>query len=190
MLTDNTVHAISTALAGAEATVDADGWDRPPLLLGVFTDQPGGQPPRVHLAEFPLPGRWNVPIPGTAGATVPIVFVLRSVADTLADGARPAEIGQWLHRPGLTFVAMGFCCEAWATRSYPDYRYGDLNAVPAMADAEVRVLVAVDIDQRLYQVRRTRGEGIVDITVDNDPPSEAWEANIPDALRRLVTVMR
>ena len=190
MLTDDTVHAIWTALAGAEATVDRDGWDRPPLLLGLFTDQPGGQPPRVHLAEFPLPDRWNVPIPGTSGATVPNVFVLQSLADILAESPRSAEIGHWLHRPGLTFTGMGFCCEAWMTRGYQHYRYGDLNAVPAMADAEVRVLVAVDIDQRIYQVRRTRGDTTVEVTVDNEPAPEAWQANIPDALRRLVAALR
>lgn len=190
MLTDDTVHAIRAALIGAEATVDDDGWDRPPLLLGLFTDQPEGQPPRVHLAEFPLPDRWNVPIPGTSGATVPNAFVLQSIADILADGPRPAEVGQWLYRPGLTFVGMGFCCEAWMTRGYQGYRYGDLNAVPAMAVGEVRVLVAVDIDERLYQVRRTRGDTTVEITVDSDPAASARQGNIPDALYRLVAVLR
>lgn len=190
MLTDDTVHAVRSALAGAEATVDGDGWDQQPLLIGLFTDQPEGQPLRVHLAEFPLPDRWNVPIPGTCGATVPTVFVLQSIADILADGPRPAEIGRWLHRPGLTFVGMGFCCEAWMTHGYQGYRYGDLNTVPAMAEAEVRILVAVDIDERLYQVRRTRGDTTVEVTVDSDPAPGAWQANIPDAVRRLVAALR
>ena len=89
---------------------------------------------------------------------MPNVVVLQSIADILADGPRPADIGRWLHRPGLTFVGLGFCCEAWVTLGYQGDRYGDLNTVPAMADAEVRILVAVDIDERLYQVRRPRGD--------------------------------
>jgi hypothetical protein len=61
-----------------------------------------------------------------------------------------------------------------------------------MADGEVRVLVAIDIDidERLYQVRRTRGDTTVEITVDSDPALSARQGNIPDALYRLVAVLR
>jgi 6-phosphogluconate dehydrogenase (decarboxylating) len=48
---------------------------------------------------------------------------------------------------GIEYGDMQLICEAYHSTFYPGYQPGDLNAVPAMADAEIRLVTALDVDE-------------------------------------------
>ena len=189
MLAASTVEALTAALAHTEAAAERAGWDRPPELIGLF-DRPVTSTERdIEIDPFPLEtSTWRIPDPHQPGHDLPVPAVLQAIADTLTPPTTPAWLPDWLHERGRTLIGFGFCCEGWATAGYPGYRPGDLNAVPAMADAEVRLLTACDTDGRFYQVMRVRGEHTTTVTVIDQPPPQVRATTVTDALYRLVAI--
>ena len=189
MLAASTVEALTAALAHTEAAAERAGWDRPPELIGLF-DRPVTSTERdIEIDPFPMEtSAWLIPDPHRPGHDLPVPAILQAIADTLTPPTTPAWLPDWLHERGRTPIGFGFCCEGWATAGYPGYRPGDLNAVPAMADAEVRLLTACDTDGRFYQVMRVRGQHTTTVTVVDQPPRQLRATTVTDALYRLVAI--
>ncbi len=193
MLAPSTVEALTAALAHTEATADRAGWNGLPELIGLFDRPVTGTERDIEIDPFPLEtSTWRIPDPHRPGHDLPAPLVLQAVADTLAPPNAPTRLPEWLpdwlHERGRILIGFGFCCEGWATSGYPGYRPGDLNAVPAMADAEVRILTACDTDGRYYQVMRVRGKDTATVTVDDEPPPQMRNSTVADALYRLVAI--
>lgn len=185
MLPDITVKAIGTELRRMEEAVELSiGWDAGQAVLILFDDPAGTT---AHTDLLPFEPRWTVPLPDGSG-NVPVPIVLRAFADILNPAALDWLPG-WLRQNGRTLLGVAFLCEGWVTSGFTGYRYGDLNAVPAMADAEARILTAVDTDGRLYQLIRHRGQQPT-LTVDTEPTPAQRDATITDAVYRLTSVLR
>jgi hypothetical protein len=129
------------------------------------------------------PARPDLPGPLLAGP-----IVLHLVAAHLSTPQIRPLIAQWVRRDGRELIGFAFLAEGWQSAGYDGYRYGDLNTVPAMADAEVRAVIAVDVDERGYQL--VRGQHPPPMSILTSPPPVFWQTNIPDALRQLVAAGR
>ncbi|MEV0734084.1 hypothetical protein [Polymorphospora sp. NPDC050346] len=179
-------------LVTIENTAEAFGWDAPPMLLGLFHDRTCDDAgPRLVVAE-PVPYRpdiWHMPDPDQPGRALHPTVVLNRIADDIADTETRSRTTAWLEPRRRTFAGMAFAFEGWQFRPYADYRHGDINQVPAMADAEVRIVVAIDVDGGYYQVVRFRGDSRNSVTVHDEPPPDLLEADIPQAVTRLVTTI-
>ncbi|MGI5214841.1 hypothetical protein [Plantactinospora sp. CA-290183] len=188
MLAPTTQESIVAALTHTENVVDQHaGWNVGPVLIGVF-HQPHRDGPRIEVVPFPLgPAIWTVAHPHRARTNLPVPMVLRAVVDVVASPLGSAWLPGWLHQDGRALLAVGFICEGWTTSGYTGYQYGDLDAVPAMADHEVRTVTAYDTDGRLYQIIRERGSQ-AEVTVESQPALAQRHSHITDALYRLIAV--
>ncbi len=185
MLPDITVKAIATELRRMEEAVERSiGWDAGQAVLILF-DDPADT--RAHTDILPFEPRWTVPLPDGSG-NVPVPIVLHAFADVLNPTALDWLPG-WLRQDGRTLLGVAFLCEGWVTSGFPGYRYGDLNAVPAMAEAEARFWTAVDTDGRLYQLVRRRGQRPT-LSVDAEPTPAQRDAALTDAVYRLTSALR
>jgi hypothetical protein len=59
-----------------------------------------------------------------------------------------------------------------------------------MADNEVRLVTALDVDRRLYQITRVRGHDKPDVTVLHPAPTGYAETTIGEAMSNLVNLVR
>lgn len=188
MLNDATVTMLTDALIRTEAVADQRGWNNPPALLGLFAHHS----PRltaIEVTPYPIdPKVWRLPDPDQPGETLPPPVVLGSIAGTLATASARPRYASWLRRNGRRFLGAAFVCEAYHAAPYPGYEPGDLNAVPAMADAEIRLLTALDLDHRLYQITRTRGHDQPGTTVLHPAPPQHADTTIGEAMYALVNL--
>jgi hypothetical protein len=187
MLNGPTVAMLTDTLARLEAVAECSGWNKSPVLSGLFTHQ-SPLMTAVEVEPFPVhPKTWHLPDPDRSGETLPTAMILGSIADYLTRRARPG-FARWLRPHGRQFLGVAFTCEAYSTTHYAGYRPGDLNQVPAMADNEVRLVTALDVDGRLYQITRVRGHGKPDVTVLHPAPPECAETTIGEAMTNLVNL--
>ncbi|GIG63394.1 hypothetical protein Lfu02_77660 [Longispora fulva] len=188
MLDPELVTHITTTLTDIEAFADARlGWDAPPRAYGIFTQPDGGG--RALLVAAPLPIResqWHLPDPQRPGVNLSAALVLGGITFQLTEPGAPAWFGRWLTKNGRQLVATAFLFEGYTTSGYAGYTPGDLNEFPAMADAEVRIIAAIDIDGRVWQLVRRRGDSTPELTVMEQPPPEVNATNVIYALARLL----
>ncbi len=177
MLSFDTTHTLTGRLLQAEADADTRGWGGPPILL-MLHDQPYTPPcspnrlRRMRVVSYTLdPG-------DIAEHTTGLPAVLQNLADHLTNAdtractAVPAGRGPDVggdrgpHAGQITADMItappAARLLAWAVL------YEDLAADPADI-AEVRRVDAVDIDNRVYQLTRRRGEPHVVVLVDDHP---------------------
>ena len=180
MLSFDTIHAITGCLLHAETDAHLHGWGAPPVLL-VLHDQPYPPgPPQLRTMQalsFTLdPG-------DLAQHTAGIPAALHALADHLntpdtgeaSNAADPADAS-----PPLAAIRADLLAApparllAWAVL-YEDIHI-DANAdADAGADTrpdgigEVRRVDAVDVDGRVYQLTRHRGEPAVVVLIDDQP---------------------
>ncbi len=190
MIEPSTVQALAGALVHTESVAEQGGWDADPVLLGLFDGPVTGADRTIEIVPFPLdPAPWRIADPHRPGHNLPVPVVLQALAHTLTSAQAPDWLPDWLGELGRTLIGFAFCCEGWATAGFAGYQPGDLNAVPAMADAEVRVVTAVDVDGRYYQVLRVRGEDDATLTTAEVPTPSMRDTIVVDALYRLATTI-
>jgi hypothetical protein len=189
MLNDPTVAMLTDTLVRLEAVAERSGWNKPPVLSGLFTHH-SPLMTAVEVEPFPVhPKTWHLPDPDQPGETLPTAVILGTIADYLTRRARPG-FARWLRPHRRQFLGVAFTCEAYSTSHYAGYRPGDLNQVPAMADNEVRLVTALDVDGRLYQITRVRGHDKPDVTVLHPAPTGYAETTIGEAMSNLVNLVR
>jgi len=189
------VDALTAAFVAVEAVADPDGWNQPPVLYAAF-DNPLA--PGMHAvdldAALSAPWVWQIPDPRQPGRYVPPALTLDAIAEIIAeDGADPdrrPELAGWLHAAGRSCVAFAFLSHALISQLYPGYQPGDLIAVPAMAEAEARILIAVDTDRRVYQIVRRRGQPTPEVTITTEPTEFVIHSLVVAALTRLTLTAR
>lgn len=177
------VAALTDALSRVETRVEELGWDNPPFLIGMFRS-PGTDPLTIEADLFPIqPEVWDLP----GGHPAAVFDLISDYFDT--QDTRP-HLARWLRPDERCFLSFAFVVEGWQTIAYEGYARGDLNEVPTMADAEVRLLTAIDTDLRLYQIVRVRDSDKPTVTVLEVPPPPLWESTVGYALLRLVRLAR
>lgn len=186
MSTDPITQAISAELRRAEALIDQRiGWnDALCTVFGLFGDPAATA---AHAVMLPVEPNWARRLPEIP-APLPAPFVLHHFAETLARDL-PPWLPQWRRANGDNLLGAAFLCEAWVTPTYADYEYGDLRKVPAMAATEARLLIAVDLSGRLYELIRKRGQRRT-LTVTDEPTAAQREARIPAAVYQLAAALR
>jgi hypothetical protein len=190
MLSTATVTMLTDVLIRTEALADQLGWNNPPVLLGLFAYYTPTLT-AMEVKPFPIdPKVWQLPDPDRWGQTLPTPVVLGSIAGTLSTGSARQQYASWLRRGGRRFLGAGLICEAYHAAYYPGYQPGDLNAVPAMAEAEIRLLTALDVDDRLYQISRARGRDRPNVTVLGPAPPQHAETTIGEAMYALINLAR
>ncbi|WBB52403.1 hypothetical protein [Verrucosispora sp. WMMD573] len=183
MLSPQITLALPQVITGIEEKAEHLGWDAPPVLLALFHRHlVTGSP--LHLIEVePSPFALDLQPGSNSGLT----GVLNLLAGFICIPENAPELNDWLDATHRTFVGYALVFEGFQYTPYADYTYGDINTVPAMADAEVRLVVAIDTNGRRYETRRIRGEGPQPITVHDALTPNRLAGAIPDVLSRLVT---
>jgi hypothetical protein len=177
VLSFDTTHAITGCLMHAEADAHLRGWGAPPVLL-VLHDQPcppGRQPLRrmraLSLTLDPTDvAQHPAGIPGLLHALADHLATTGPPHDTVGAAARPAAIrAEILAAPPARLLA-------WAV-GYEDLH---INAdAETNVIGEVRRVDAVDIDGRVYQLTRHRGEPAVVVLIDDQPDPADTPATHP-----------
>jgi len=200
VLSFDTTHTLTGRLLQAEADAETRGWGRPPVLL-MLHDQPYSPPGspnrlrRMRVLSYTLdPG-------DIAEHTTGLPAVLHNLAEHLTNPdpdmractAMPAGRGADLdadrgpHAGQITAdmitASPAARLLAWAVL------YEDLAADPADI-AEVRRVDAVDIDNRVYQLTRRRGEPHVVVLVDDHPDPGDTPATHPGLTALLTATER
>ncbi len=187
MLSSATVTALTAAMTELERDVDARGWGAMPWLFGVF-DQPHLGDVRVmQLDELPIDeALWRLHDHALPGVCVPYWVGLRAITRHLAAAPIPPELRYWLHHADRRLIGCGFVCEAFAPPSDPgeDWVLG-----PDRHAADLRIMTAQDVDGRIYQLLRHRGQDPV-ITVTPDPAEAMRRRVIPDCLDSLIATFQ
>ncbi|MEV0003493.1 hypothetical protein AB0H28_14560 [Micromonospora sp. NPDC050980] len=135
-------------------------------------------------------GVWhNLTLAG-GDASLPPAVVLHSLAEIAGSPPARDAMRSWLHRDGRRCIGFALVFEVWAAPGRPGYRHGDLAKAPPSERIEMRIAAAVDLDRRLYEITRVRGEQTV--TVDRSPrrPSRTAGSRIVTGLYRLVDLAR
>lgn len=186
MLTPETVEALTAAMTTYERTVHSGGWDADPVLIGMFRATSAPTDRAIEVDPLPLaPRTWSIPDPFRPGHNLPPTFALQAVADILP--TRGASwLDDWLYHEGRVLISIGFLFEGWRSRPYEGYRLGDLRDQPAMAEEEVRMLAANDLDGRHYQIARVRDGDEPAVHVDDDPSPSLRGSTIGLALTQLM----
>jgi hypothetical protein len=191
-LPPSTVDAMAAAFLAAEADADQHP-DHSPVLFTVFDHTLTTGWHAVELDPTLASQRiWQLPDPHHPGRNLPPGLVLTALADHLTDpdpGLRSALTG-WLSAGGRRCVGFAFLAEAWISPLYAGYLHGDLNDVPGMAEAELRVFAAVDTDRRLYQITRRLGAPTAEMSILDDPAPVIRDTVVVAALTRLVEATR
>jgi hypothetical protein len=174
VLSFDTTHAITGCLLDADAHATASGFRGPPVLL-VLHDRPFApaghrQLRQIRAVEFELDPH------EVAGHTQGIPGLLTDLAaaltDTLTDACAVADPDLAAFTEAIVHTAPDCRLLAWAVA------YHDLHAAPA-GIREVRRVDAVDIDGRVYQISRLRGEAVALVVVDDQPDPAATPATHP-----------
>jgi hypothetical protein len=192
VLAPSTVDAMTGAFLAAEAHTNQHPADSP-VLFGVFDHTLTAGWHAVDLDPTLLPPRiWQMPDPHHPDRALPPGMVLATFAGYLTDPDPDlrAALAGWLSASGRRCVAFAFLAEAYTARPFLGYRHGDLNAVPAMAEAEIRVLAAVDTDRRYYQITRRLGAPTAVMSILDHPPAPVRDTMVVAALTRLVEATR
>jgi len=191
-LPPSTVDAMAAAFLAAEADADQHPADSP-VLFTVFDHTVTTGWHAVELDPTLASQRvWQVPDPHHPGRSLPPGIVLTALADHLTDldpGLR-SVLSRWLSDGGRRCLGFAFLAEAFSSQPYAGYRHGDLNDVPGMAEAELRVFAAVDTDRRLYQITRRLGAPTADLSILDDPAPVIRDTVVVAALTRLVEATR
>jgi hypothetical protein len=150
VLSFTTTHAITECLLLSDADAEATGWGGPPALLLLRGHTLGptthAQPHLLYVDTFPLPPAALRRHGGLPAALTGIAAVYR----------RPDSRH---HRPTAGPLLRVL---AWAVR-YEDILADDLDL------AQIRRVEAVDIDGRVYQITRLRGERHGLVLIDDQP---------------------
>ncbi len=187
MLSFDTTHALTGCLLHADAHAETRSLGAPPILL-LLTDQPltptgAGRLRHIRAAAFTLPPQQ------VAEHTDAIVGVLHDLAARLADLAQPgarsglrladgrdpgldAAVAADIYADLITLVEPGSRPLAWAVV------YDDVLADTDSIDA-VRRIDAVDVDGRVYQLTRRRGEAHAVVVIDDQPDPDDTPATHP-----------
>ncbi|MGC5054951.1 hypothetical protein ACLQ2S_26300 [Micromonospora sp. DT48] len=183
MLSPQITVALPEVVTRIEEKAEDLGWDVPPVLFALFHRQlVKGSP--LHLIEVEASPFALDLKPGSDSS---LAGVLNLLVGFISIPENAPGLTEWLDATHRTFVGYALVCEGFQYTPYADYAYGDINMVPAMADAEVRIVVAIDTDGRCYETRRVRGEGPQPITVHDGLTPQLLAGAIPDVLSRLVT---
>lgn len=183
MLSPQITHALPEVVTGIEEKSEDLGWDCPAVLLTLFYRQlVTGSP--LHLIEVEASPFALDLEPGSESG---LAGVLNLLVGFISISENAPELKDWLDPTHRTFVGYALVFEGIQYTPYADDAYGDINAVPAMADAEVRIVVAIDTDGRCYEARRIRGRGPQPVEVHDTLTPELLAGAIPDVLSRLVT---
>jgi hypothetical protein len=188
-LEPSTRAAITAALINTESTANQYGWNRAPVLFGLFDlpchDEHGTLQVDPTLVE---PGVWDVADPANPGEDLPIPHVLHHFARDLASAAMRDWLQEWLHRGARTCIGAGLVFEAWTGPARPGYRRGDLAKSPS--HGEIRVVVAVDTDLGVHQVTRVRGAQISTERPWRQPSARSHDGTIVTGLRAVTELAR
>lgn len=186
MLPQHISLALREVVPGIEEKAHSIGWDAPPVLLTLFHRQLVENSP-LHVLEVELaPFELDL----NDGASHRLADVLNLLTEFLSTPEPAPELRTWLDSTQRTFIGLALVCEGFRYVPYEGYVYGDMSRTPPMADAEVRLVAAIDTDGRLYEVIRTRGEDQHQFTVHDTLTPEQLADAIPDALSRLVTAVQ
>ena len=166
MLSCYAVQAVTALLIGADASITGPG---DPLLIALI-----GWPPRPVLA--PIDARlWHTHAGGVPGLLGALANTLSTHPNAATTGSVAVQvIGREIHR---TVIAARLI--AWAVLC-DDLHTDDTGIHP------VRRVDAVDIDQRVYQLRR-HADQVVGLVVVDDTPDPADTPATQPPLSRLVT---
>ena len=184
ILDAGTVTKLADALTRVEAVAHQAGWNRPPVLSCVFAHY---SPQAIAIEVEPLPVEpkaWYLPDPRTPGEALPPAVILASLAGFFATTGQ-ARFAAWLGRDRRRFLGIAFTCEAHRT-ILPGQASGGLDAPPD----EVRLVTALDVDERLYQVTRARGSGQPSVVVLEPAPPTHRETAIGEAMFNLLDTAR
>jgi len=213
VLSFDTTRTLTGRLLQAEADADARGWAGPPVLL-VLHDQPYTQPGSRHRLRRMRAASFTLDPADVAARAAGIPAVLHDLADQLmltnprnggpsaADHEHPdaptrtaagttARPGPGADRgiAGGQITAGMLTAPATARLLAWAVLYEDVDADPA-GIAEVRRVDAVDIDGRVYQLTRRRGEPHVVVAVDDHPDPGDTPATHPGLTALLATTGR
>jgi hypothetical protein len=186
MLPQHISLALRDVVAGIEEKAHTFGWDAPPVLLTLFHRQLVDDSP-LHLLEVEV-APFTLDL--NSGASHRLADVLNLLTEFVTTPEPAPELRNWLDGTQRTFVGFALVCEGFRYTPYEGYVYGDVNRTPSMADAEVRLVAAIDTDGRYYEVIRTRGEDQHQFAVHDTLTPELLADAIPDTLSRLVTAVQ
>ncbi len=202
MLSFDTTHTLTGRLVQAETDAETRGWGGPPVLL-VLHDQPctpSGSPHRLRRMRAVS---FTLDPADVAERTAGIAAVLQDLAEHLATDCSRTQPDLAYEAHGLDprldpgpdvgiragQITVGMLTAppparllAWAVL------YEDVTA-DADGIGEVRRVDAVDIDGRLYQLTRHRGEPHVVAVIDDEPDPGDTPATHP-GLAALLTATR
>jgi len=196
VLSFDATHTLTGRLVQAEADADSRGWGGPPVLL-VLHDQPFTPPGSPHRLRRMRVVSFTLDPGDVAGRTAGIPAVLQDLAHHLAHPdpqphARAADTADphpdlGIH-PGqitadMVTVPAPARLLAWAVL------YEDVAAGPD-GIAEVRRVDAVDIDGRVYQLTRRRGEPHVVVALADQPDPGDTPATHPGLTALLTAAQR
>ncbi|MFG2058569.1 hypothetical protein ACGFI9_31545 [Micromonospora sp. NPDC048930] len=191
MLHPRTQDMVTRTLARVEALHERHGWDLSPELIGLFDRPMSAHPHQVHVdADLFDPSVWHAPSLAGGDQDAQPAVILHRLARHASSHAMRDWLRTWLHRDGRRCVGFAMVFEAWAGRVGPGYRHGDLAQAPASARVETRVVAAVDIDLRLYQVMRPRGARSATVDTWAVPPPRVAGTRIAAGLTRLIHLAR
>ena len=175
MLSFNTTHAITGCLLDADTHATADAFRGPAVLL-VLHDRPLAPAGRRQLRQIRAVAMPLDPHE-VAGHTQGIPGLLTDLAAALTDtptdaAAAVADPDLAAFTDAIVHTAPDARLLAWAVL------YHDLHAGPA-GIRETRRVDAVDIDGRVYQISRLRGEPLAVVLIDDQPDPAATPATHP-----------
>ncbi len=183
MLSLDTTHAVTGCLLDADADATSFGFRSPAALL-VLHDRPLTPPgPRrlrqLRAVAYTLnPHDLAAHTQGVPGVLTDLAAALtRSTTTTVGRGVDLAELADAIAHDPPDFRLL-----AWAVL------YHDLHAGPAGIH-EIRRVDAVDVDGRLYQITRRRGEAFAVVVVDDQPDPNSVPATHP-GLSALIAASR
>ncbi|MFG1952461.1 hypothetical protein [Micromonospora sp. NPDC048830] len=191
MLHPDTQDQFTSTLAVVEAQHERRGWDLPPQLIGLFDRPMSAHPHRVYVdGDLFDPSVWHDPDLAGGDQEAPPAVILHRLAEHADSLPMRSWLRAWLRQDGRRCVGFAVVFEAWAGPVGPGYRHGDLAQAPASDRVEVRVVAAVDIDLRMYQVMRARGAQAPAVNTWPVPPPRVRDTRIATGLTRLVRLTR
>lgn len=140
------IEKIPPILAAADATLNQQGWENPPMLADLIK-VPGGH----RLSELPFE------------ITKPPALYLKMLVETLEDDEQDtADLVQAMGA-ATNFVGILFAVETWGHEGTADERWKlTENGTKSLADIpgsfEVRLITLVDVYGRVAVLHRRRGE--------------------------------
>jgi hypothetical protein len=204
VLSFDTVHAVTDCLLDADAHAEAAGFVGPGILL-LLQDRPlpPSGPRRVRLMRamaFTLcPRDFAGHAAGQAEGIAAMLHRLATSLDRAAGSCLTGPPTQPGIRAGTTAARaaprVGICADAIANAT-PGTRllawavlYHDVLAGPG-GICQARRVDAVDIDGRVYQITRLRGEAVAVVVLDDQPDPDDTPATQPGLTALLAATRR